>query len=91
MRKQEIKFKNKIYSYSILIGKNTIAFLPEKIKKLCPKTKNIALIIDNKVPNKFKVKLKQKLKNFNVIILPFAASEKNKSMKTINHFLKNCY
>ena len=88
MRKQEIKFKNKIYSYSILIGKNTIAFLPEKIKKLCPKTKNIALIIDNKVPNKFKVKLKQKLKNFNVIILPFAASEKNKSMKTINHFLK---
>ena len=48
MKNQNINFKNKNYNYSIIIGKNTINVLPKKIKSLCPKTKNIALIIDKK-------------------------------------------
>ena len=46
MKNQEIKFKSKNHSYSILIGKNTINILPKKIKSLCPNTRNVALIIE---------------------------------------------
>ena len=86
MKNQEIKFK--CQNYSILIGKNTINILPSRLKSLCPKTKNIALIIDKKVPNKFKKSLKTKLKSYNLLILPFFANERNKSLNTINYYLK---
>ena len=86
MKNQIIKIKSQ--KHSIFIGKNTISKLPKKIKLICPKAKNIALIIDKKVPLKFKKKLKEKFKNYNTVIIPFKANEKNKSIKTINHFLK---
>ena len=87
MKNQEIKFINKNQKYTILIGKNLLNILPNKIKSLCPNTKNIALIFDKKVPIKFKNHLKKKLKNFNVIFLPFEANEKNKSVNKVNYFL----
>jgi len=87
MKKQEIKFKSKDHNYSIIIGENTLNILPGKIKLLCSKTKNIALIIDNNVPKKFKKFLKKKLKNYNLLHLHFNANEKNKSMKKVNFFL----
>ena len=86
MKNQEIKFKRE--NYSIIIGKNIINILPKKIKILCPKTKKIALIVDKKIPQKFKRILNKKLKGYNLLFLPFIASEKNKSMTTINHYLK---
>ena len=82
-----IKFKSKSHSYSILIGENTLNILPKKIKILCPKTKNIALIIDKNIPIKFQNNLKKKLKRYNLLILPFKANERNKSINTINYFL----
>ncbi len=88
MKNQNINFKNKNYNYSIIIGKNTINVLPKKIKSLCPKTKNIALIIDKKIPNKLRVNLKKKLRNYNILVLPLEASEKNKSLNQVNYFLK---
>ena len=91
MKIQEIKFKNQNSAYSILIGKNTLNFLPKKLNLLCPKTKNIAVIIDNKIPHKFKKILKRKLKNYNLSILPFTASEKNKSIKTVNFYLEKLF
>ena len=86
MKNQEIKFKKQ--NYSIIIGKNTINVLPKKIKLLCPKAKNVAIIIDKKVPQKFKTKLKNKLKNYNLLILSFTANEKNKSVNTVNRYIK---
>ena len=56
MKNQEIKLKNQ--NYSIVIGKNAINVLPQKIKSLCPNTKSIAIIID-KSPQKLKNKLKK--------------------------------
>ena len=50
MKNQEIKFKNKNYSYSVIVGKNSLSILPKKLKILCSKTKNIALIVDKNVP-----------------------------------------
>ena len=48
MKKQEVKFKNSKNNYSVLIGDNLINLIPNKIKLLCPNTKQIALIIDKK-------------------------------------------
>ena len=87
MKNQEIKFKHNTSSYSIIIGKNTINILPKRIKLLCPKTKKIAVIVDKNIPANFKKKIKNKLKNYKVILVSFNASEKNKSIKSINYFL----
>ena len=57
MTTHEIKFKGLINNYSIFIGDNTINLLPAKIKKICPKTKKIALIIDSKIPYQLKKKI----------------------------------
>ena len=87
MKNQEIKFKSKSYNYSIIIGKNSINVLPKKVKSLCPQLKNIAFIIDKKVPIKFKSDLKKKLKNYNLFFLSFSANEKNKSFNSVNYYL----
>ena len=88
MKNQEVKFKSKYHNYSIIIGKNSINILPKKVKSLCPKSKNIALVIDKNVPLKFKTELKKKLKNYNLLVLSFSANEKNKSFNSVNHYLK---
>ena len=54
MKNQEIKFKNRSQNYSIIIGEKSLNILPKKIKLLCPKTKNIALIIDENIPQRLK-------------------------------------
>ena len=88
MKNQEIKFNNKNVKYSIFIGKNTLNILPKKLKQLCPKAKNIALIVDKNVPINFRKNLRIKLKSYNLFFLNFTASEKNKSMNTVNFYLK---
>jgi 3-dehydroquinate synthase len=87
MKTQEIKFKGSSRSYSIFIGNNAFNLLPKQIKKVCPKVKKIALIVDSKVLNKVKGLIKNKLKNYDLLILPFSASEKNKSLKKVNFYL----
>ena len=87
MKNQEIKFQNKNYNYSIIIGENTLRILPKKIKLLCPKTKNIALLVDGNVPRKFKSKLKNILKDYNLLFLSFNANEKNKSISAVDYYL----
>ena len=71
MKNQEIKFINKDYKYSILIGENILQILPKKINSLCPRTTNIASIIDDNVPSKFKNKLRNLLKNYKLLFLSF--------------------
>ena len=87
MKNQQIKFKTKDITYSIIIGDRALNVLPNKIKFLCPKAKKIALIIDKNIPIKFKNLFKNKLKNYNLLFMPFKANEKNKSIKSVNFFL----
>jgi 3-dehydroquinate synthase len=87
MKVQEIKFYNKRSNYSILIGPNSLNFLPKKIKLLCPESKKIALLIDKNIPSRLKKRTRDKLRSFNIVLIPFAASEKNKSLKSINNIL----
>ncbi len=89
MRNQEIKFKNNSERYSIFIGENTIKLLSKKIKSICPQTKKIALIIDNNLPNKFKFKIKKSIRNYEILVLPFNASEKNKSISQVNYYVNS--
>ena len=54
MKMHELKFKNSSQDYSIIIGNNSLNIVQKKIKKLCPKTKKIVIIVDSNVPGKFK-------------------------------------
>ena len=87
MKSHEIKFKGLNQNYSIFIGNNALSLLPKKIRSLCPKAKKIALVIDKRIPKKYKKLIKKKLKNYDLLILSFTASEKNKSFKKVNFYL----
>ena len=87
MKIQEIKFKNLTNKYSLFIGKNILNLLNKKVKLLCPRTKNIAIIIDHNVPKKFKKILRKNLKNYKIFFLDFKASEKNKSLDVAKVYL----
>ena len=87
MKKREIKFKSLSDNYSIIIGNNILNYLNKRIKLLCPKTRKIAIIFDNNVPQKFRTDFKKKLKNYHILFFSFNASEKSKNINTINFFL----
>ena len=90
MNYQEIKFKNKTDKYSIFIGENSFNLLPKKIKSLCPKTKKIGVVIDKNLPLKFKKKIKDKLKNYEIIFFQFKyhySSKKNYKIFFVMHAL----
>ncbi len=88
MKNHEIKFQSQNIKYSIMIGNNILGLLKAKIKMLCPKTKKIALVIDKKVPKKFKNKLKKILNKYEITFVDFNASEKQKSLTIANLYLK---
>tara|TARA_B100000941_G_scaffold278508_1_gene242915 strand:- start:3425 stop:4537 length:1113 start_codon:yes stop_codon:yes gene_type:complete len=88
MKMHELKFRNSNHNYSVIIGNNSLSIIQKKIKKLCPKTKKIVLIIDTKVPRKFKNIFKDKLKNYETFFFPFRANEKSKSLKSVEKLLK---
>ena len=91
MKTQEIKYKSLEHSYSIFIGNNTLNLLPQKIMKTCSKTKKIALIVDSKIPKNLINKIKNKLRNYEILYLTFSANEKNKSLKIVNFFLNKIF
>ena len=88
MKIHEIKFRNNFHNYSVIIGNNSLNIIQNKIKRLCPKTKRIALIIDSKVPKKFIYILKKKLKSFEIFFFSLNANEKSKSFKTVENLLQ---
>ncbi len=81
MKLKEIKVAHKDSKYSILIGENILRLLPKKIKILCPKAKKIGLILDKKVPKKFRSKLKKLLAKYEIFIIEYSSSEKLKSFQ----------
>ena len=84
---QIIKVKNLGNNYSILIGNNTLKYLPKRIKSLCPSTKKIALIFDKNVPLKHKKIITRSLKSYELVSLNFNPNEKTKSMQSVSFFL----
>ena len=58
MTKREIKFNSKNHKYSIIIEMMCLSFV-QRLKFLCPNTKNVAIIFDKNVPAKFKKDIKK--------------------------------
>ena len=50
MKRINIRISKDKDTYSIEIGKNVINQLSKKIGKYCPKTENVALIVDKNIP-----------------------------------------
>ncbi len=69
-------------TYQIYIGLNSLKILPKKLKKICPKAKKLAFIVDKKVPKIIVKKIISKFNNYETICIYFLASEKNKSVRT---------
>ena len=90
MKLNKIKVKNKEANYSIIIGDNAMSKLPREIKLLCPKTKKIGLVIDKKIPKKFKTKLKKLLKKYELYIFEYNSNERLKSFNNANVLAEKC-
>jgi 3-dehydroquinate synthase len=86
----EIKVKNQNSNYSIIIGNNILNILPNKINKICPNAKKIGLIVDSKVPKKYKFKIKKILKRYQVFIFEYKTNEQLKSFKNVNALAEKC-
>ena len=89
MNLNEIKVKNVDSNYSIFIGNKILNILPRKIKSLCPKTKKIAVVLDKRIPKKYKIKIQSLLKNYKLFIFEYSASEKLKSFSNVNKLAEN--
>ncbi len=87
MKSQKINFKDKKKSYSVIIGKNILNLISQEIKRLCPRTNKIVIVIDKNVPKKFKSVLKHLLKGYKLFFLNFVASEKSKSLNSVENYL----
>jgi 3-dehydroquinate synthase len=90
MQTTSLKVQNSNSNYSIIIGKGVLKEIPEKIKILCPNAKKIALVVDNKVPKKFRIKLKNILKKYDVYLFEYSVSEKFKSFSNVNKLVEKC-
>ena len=85
MKMNKIFVKNKNTNYTIIIGKGSLGKLKTRINKLCPKAKKICLILDRKVPLKFKSKLKKLLAKYEILIIDYTSSEKLKSFSNAHN------
>ena len=88
MKVSKIRVKNKNTNYSIFIGNGAINLLGRQVKKLCPKTKKVGLILDKKIPNKYKKEIKKQLKNYKVYIYEYLPNENLKSFTKANNLVE---
>ena len=90
MKMNKLKVKHLNSNYSIIIGRNVLSQISTQIKMLCPGTQKIALVIDKNVPKKFKVKLKNYLKKYDIYIFEYTVNEKFKSFTNVNKLVEKC-
>ena len=88
MKVSKIPVKNKNTNYSIFVGSGTINLLGKQIKKLCPKTKKVGLILDKNIPNKYKKKIKKQIKNYKVYVYEYLPNENLKSFTKANNLVE---
>ena len=89
MKISKIQVKNKNTNYPIFIGNEAISLLGKQIKKLCPKTKKVGLILDKKIPSKYKSKIKKQIKNYEIYVYEYLPSEKLKSFTKANNLIED--
>ena len=90
MQTTKLRVKNLNSNYSVIIGKNILKEIPKRIKILCPKATKIALVVDKKIPKKFKNELKKILKKYNIFLFEYYVNEKFKSFTNVNKLVESC-
>ena len=91
MSLNKINVKNGSNRYSILIGKNILNILPKQIKIACPNAKKIGIVIDKRIPKKFKREIIKHLKKkYKVFIFEYNSNEKIKSFTQVNNLINKC-
>jgi len=90
MRKTNLQVKNLNIGYPIIIGKNILKQIPNKISIICPDAKKIAIVVDKKIPKKFKDRLKNLLKKYDVYVFEYSVSEKFKSFSNVEKLVEKC-
>ena len=87
MRPIKLIVKTKSEKYPVLIGRNLVENLSNLFKQNSINCKKYLLVIDKKIPKKIITKAIKSLKNFEVFLHIFDASEKNKNQKGIDKIL----
>ena len=82
MNASKLKIKTRNQSYNIIIGNNLINNLLKILNNNLITFNKCLLIIDNKVPKKFIIKINSLLKKKEKFVYFFKSSEINKSQKT---------
>ncbi len=90
MQTISLQVKNQNSIYSIIIGKDILKQVPRRIKLLCPYAKKIALVVDKNIPKKFKFKLKNILKKYDVHLFEYSVNEKFKSFSSVENLVEKC-
>tara|TARA_B100000959_G_C14876963_1_gene580861 strand:- start:103 stop:1212 length:1110 start_codon:yes stop_codon:yes gene_type:complete len=88
MKVSKILVKNKNTNYSIFIGNGAINLLGKQVKKLCPKTKKVGLVLDKNIPNKYKKEIKKQIKNYKVYVYEYSPNENLKSFTKVNNLVE---
>jgi len=90
MKKTKITILNKNLSYPLVVGNNSINLLPKTIKSINSKTSKVGIILDKKVPKKYKAKIKKLLKRYKIFFFEYSVSENLKSFANVNKLLEKC-
>ena len=85
MKSKIIKVKTKSKNYEVHIGINLISKLRNILKKNKLSFSKCLIVIDSKIPKKFRTLLLRNLKNQKIYTLNFRANEKNKSNLTVSY------
>ena len=89
MKKFKIIIKTKSKKYPIIIGKNILNKTGILINKKIPNCRKIALIVDNKVPKKIILQVKNSIKSFDVLFIKLKTNEKIKNFNVVNKLINN--
>ena len=84
MKINKIKINTTTKNYSIIIGENLISKIDQILVNNRIFFDKCLIVIDNKIPKKFRILLLRNLKNQKIYTLNFSANEKNKSNLSID-------
>ena len=89
MKKTKLIVKTKSKIYPIYFGNDFLNSTGKLMKKNLPDVRKICIISDNKLPKTLLKKLIKSLKNYDLKIYKFTASEKVKSLKVANKIIED--
>ena len=88
MKQTKLNIITKTEKYPIIIGSNLMVNLSKILKLNSIGFEKCLIVVDKNVPKKFVSNIKRSLKNKEIYVLFFNASEKNKNLNSVNKIIK---